>query len=76
MIYELEPAQYDRVRPLTGGLDMHLSVQAVLDGTIAGQVWADDAAAPRATYIRTPEASISLARPTMRPSTRRWPSCC
>src|SRR5690349_6056146 len=55
MIYQLEPAQFARVRPLVAGLDYHLSIQAVLDGTVTGEVWVDDVAAPRATYMVTPE---------------------
>ena len=55
MIYSLEPAQYARVQPLVAGLNYHLSIQAVIEGTVAGEVWVDDVTTPQTTYVVTPE---------------------
>lgn len=55
MIHELTAGDYPRVRALVAGLTYHLSIQAVIDGTVAGRIWVDDARAPQATFIMTPE---------------------
>lgn len=63
MLYELEPAQFACVRPLITELAYHLSIQAVIDGTVAGQIWVDDVAAPQAAFIRTPEGTYLAGSP-------------
>lgn len=55
MIHELAAADFPRVRALVAGLAYHLSVQAVIDGTVAGRIWVDDELEPQATFIMTPE---------------------
>ena len=64
MLYELEPAQFARVRPLVTELAHHLSILAVIDGTVKGTIWVDDMAAPQSTFIRTPEGSYLGGAPT------------
>ncbi len=55
MLHELAAADYPRVRALVAGLTYHLSIQAVIEGTVAGRIWVDDALDPQATFILTPE---------------------
>jgi len=55
MIHELLPAEYPRIRPIVVGLADHLSIQAVIDGTVSGQIWVDNVPMPRTTFILTPE---------------------
>ncbi|HUY76553.1 MAG TPA: GNAT family N-acetyltransferase [Ktedonobacterales bacterium] len=55
MIYELAAEDYHRVRALVAGLTYHLSVQAVIDGTVAGHIWVDDLLNPQAAFMLTPE---------------------
>jgi RimJ/RimL family protein N-acetyltransferase len=55
MIHELAAGDYPRVRALVAGLTYHLSIQAVIDGTVAGRIWVDDGLDPQATFILTPE---------------------
>lgn len=42
MLYELAAEDYPRARALVAGLMYHLSIQAVIDGTVAGTIWVDD----------------------------------
>lgn len=55
MIHELTVGDYPRVRALVAGLTYHLSIQAVIEGTVAGRIWVDDGLDPQATFILTPE---------------------
>ncbi len=55
MIYELASAEYHRVRALVAGLAYHLSIQAVIDGTVSGRIWVDDVLTPQATFVLAPE---------------------
>jgi hypothetical protein len=55
MLHELAAADYPRVRALVAGLTYHLSIQAVIEGTVAGRIWVDDGLDPQATFILTPE---------------------
>lgn len=57
MINELPRPAYEGVRPLFAGLDYHLSIAAVIDGTMPGRILADDAGQPRAALISSPEGS-------------------
>jgi RimJ/RimL family protein N-acetyltransferase len=63
MIYELAPEDYSRVQALVAGLSAHLSIAAVLEGSVAGQIWVDDARAPQATFIQTPEGQYLAGNP-------------
>ena len=76
MIYELATEEYPRVRALVAGLAYHLSIQAVIEGTVAGRVWVDDALAPQAAFIITPEGQYLAGEPTTPPFSNRWQSCC
>lgn len=51
MIYELEPQDYDRVRPLFAGWHLYLIVYAVIDGTCPGKIYVDDRENPRTALI-------------------------
>ncbi|MCU0495245.1 MAG: GNAT family N-acetyltransferase [Chloroflexaceae bacterium] len=65
MPIELEPSHYAATRPLFAALDQHLSLHAVLDGTMPGAVYADDAAAPTAALVWSPEgAYLAAASPS------------
>lgn len=64
MIYELAPADYARVRALVAGLAYHLSIQAVIDGTVAGRIWVDDVVAPAVAFVLTPEGQYLAGAPT------------
>ena len=44
MIYKLDKADHEKVRPLFRALEFHLSSMAVLDGSNPGQVFVDDLA--------------------------------
>jgi GNAT superfamily N-acetyltransferase len=51
-IHRIEPHGYERVRPLFAELsDINLHIEAVLDGTSPGRVYADGAAQPQAACI-------------------------
>src|SRR5678815_5638655 len=65
MLYELEPAQFARVRPLVAELAYHLSILAVIEGTVRGNIWVDDVAAPQSTFIRTPEGTYLAGEPAI-----------
>src|SRR5689334_2762571 len=64
MIYELAAVDYARVHPLVAGLASHLSIQAVIDGTVAGRIWVDSVLAPQATFVLTPEGQYLAGTPT------------
>jgi hypothetical protein len=55
MIHELAAGDSPRVRVLVAGLTYHLSIQAVIDGTVAGRIWVDNGLDSRATFMLTPE---------------------
>ena len=63
MIYELAPKDYPRVQALVAGLTAHLSVQAVLERSVSGEVWVDDARNPQAAFILTPEGQYLAGDP-------------
>jgi RimJ/RimL family protein N-acetyltransferase len=51
-IQEIEPKDYERLRPIMAGLSaIQLNVAAILDGTCPGRVYADDVAHPRTAYL-------------------------
>jgi len=55
MLYEIAEADFDKVRPLTKEQPLVLAVDAVLDGTCPGAVWADDPDVFNAAIVETPE---------------------
>ncbi len=55
MMHQLIAKQYSLVSPLIAGLENHLSVQAVIEGTVEGQIWVDNPSAPRSVWFETPE---------------------
>jgi RimJ/RimL family protein N-acetyltransferase len=63
MIYELASEDYPRVEPLVAGLSSHLSIKAVIEGSVSGEVWADDARNPGATFVLTPEGQYLAGDP-------------
>lgn len=63
MLYVLAPEDYPRVRSLVAPLTAHLSVTAVIEGSVAGEVWVDDAHAPQATFVQTPEGQYLAGNP-------------
>jgi RimJ/RimL family protein N-acetyltransferase len=60
-MYQLDPKDYGRVRPLFGGLDHALAIDSILDGHTTGQVYADDVAAPRTALVGTLQGDLYLA---------------
>lgn len=47
MLYQLDPAQFDKIAPLFRALDIHLATRALFAGTTRAQVWVDDPLNPR-----------------------------
>ncbi len=54
-MHKLDPTDFDRVRPLVWPLSLACAVDATLDGTCPGSVWANDPATPTAAMVVTPE---------------------
>ncbi len=63
MIHELQPAAFERARPLFLDLRFHLASAAVLDGNSPGLILVDDAARPRSAYMLSPEGSYLAGDP-------------
>jgi GNAT superfamily N-acetyltransferase len=63
MIYKLDPANYEHVRPLFRSLEFHLSSAAVLDGNNPGQVFVDDPNRPQSAFMFSPEACYLAGDP-------------
>jgi GNAT superfamily N-acetyltransferase len=57
VVTELPRHAYQRVLPLFSDLGYHLSIAAVIAGTMPGQVFVDDPADPRVALISSPEGS-------------------
>ena len=55
MIYTLDKAEYEKVRPLFRVLEFHLTSAAVLDGNNPGLVFVDDPARPQSAFMFSPE---------------------
>jgi RimJ/RimL family protein N-acetyltransferase len=51
MIYELNKQDYEKVRPLYQGLDYHLTIRAVIEGTGPGRIYVDNVSAPKTAFI-------------------------
>ncbi|MHA2370739.1 MAG: GNAT family N-acetyltransferase [Candidatus Hodarchaeales archaeon] len=55
IMYELDPAEYERVRPLLGELmEYNLHLVAILEGTSKGQLYVDEIETPRTAMVATP----------------------
>jgi GNAT superfamily N-acetyltransferase len=70
-MYPLDPKDYERVRPLFGGLHHVLAIDSILDGHTMGQVYADDVAAPRTALAGTLQGDLYLAGEADDPATNR-----
>ena len=55
MLEQLSLAEMSIARPLLDGLDDHLIIQAVLDGTSPGNIYVDDRRHPRAVFVDSAE---------------------
>lgn len=65
MIYELEPKEYEQVRPLYADWWPYLVIFAVIEGRCPGQIYVDDLRAPRAALLWDHvEGELYLARST------------
>ncbi len=51
MLQELQPSQFEIVRPLFHALDYHLYLFAVIEGKSPGQIFVDDVSAPTVALI-------------------------
>jgi RimJ/RimL family protein N-acetyltransferase len=60
---ELEPTDFESVRPLFEPLRFHLASAAVLDGNSPGRVFVDDAARPRSAFMLSPEGCYLAGDP-------------
>jgi RimJ/RimL family protein N-acetyltransferase len=49
-MYELEVADYDRARAAFQGMEHHLAVQAILEGSVPARILVDDPIRPRAAF--------------------------
>jgi hypothetical protein len=63
MIYKLDPANYEHVRPLFRALEFHLTSAAVLDGHNPGRVCVDDPARPQSAFMFSPEGCYLVGNP-------------
>lgn len=55
MLHELERSDFEAVRSLVRQIPLACAVEATLDGTCPGRVWVNDAVAPTAAVVDTPE---------------------
>ena len=55
MLYELKGRQRADIITLVQGLASHLSVTAVIEGAVKGEVWVDQPESPTSVYLITPE---------------------
>lgn len=60
-MYQLDPENYARVRPLFGGLRHVLAIDSIIDGHTTGGVYADDAEAPRTALAADLQGDLYLA---------------
>jgi RimJ/RimL family protein N-acetyltransferase len=63
MIYELNKASYEKVRPLFRALEYHLTSAAVLDGNNPGRVFVDHLDNPRTAFMFSPEGCYLAGNP-------------
>jgi RimJ/RimL family protein N-acetyltransferase len=57
VVVELAPHAYPRVAPLFAELGHHLSIAAVLTGTMPGRVFADAGSTPQTVLVSSPEGN-------------------
>jgi epoxide hydrolase-like predicted phosphatase len=62
VIYRLDQAHYERMRPLFRALEFHLTSAAVLDGNNPGQVFVDDLTEPQSAFMASPEGCYLAGR--------------
>jgi RimJ/RimL family protein N-acetyltransferase len=60
---ELQGKQLEFARPLFQDLDYHLSIFAVIEGTVQGKIWVDSKSHPRTAFALTPEAQYLAGDP-------------
>jgi len=58
MLHELEPNQYERVRPLFRGFDYSLSIYAAIEGNNPGRIFVDDVNQPGTALALTIEGYL------------------
>jgi hypothetical protein len=51
MIYKFKEQDYEKVRPLYQGLDYHLTIRAVIEGTSPGRIYVDDVRSPKTAFM-------------------------
>ena len=51
MIYELKQQDYEKVRPLYQGLEYHLTIRAVIEGTSPGRIFVDNVRDPKTAFM-------------------------
>jgi len=51
MIYELQANEFERVRPLFGGLKNRVAIHAIIEGNALGRVFVDDPGKPTAAFM-------------------------
>ena len=62
-MFELTEKDCEKALPIVRGLDYNLSLYAVIEGTVLGEIWVDNAAQPRAVFALTPEAQYLAGDP-------------
>jgi RimJ/RimL family protein N-acetyltransferase len=62
-MYELKPADYERVRSLFRPLRYHLTSAAVIDGNSPGRVFVDDPGRPGTCFMLSPEGCYLAGDP-------------
>jgi RimJ/RimL family protein N-acetyltransferase len=60
---ELQGRQLELARPLFHALDFNLSIFAVIDGTVQGNIWVDNLSSPKTAFAITPEAQYLAGDP-------------
>jgi RimJ/RimL family protein N-acetyltransferase len=63
MLDQLSIAEMSSARPLFAGMDDHLIIQAVLDGTSPGSVYVDDRRHPTAAFVSSAEGHYLAGSP-------------
>ncbi len=64
MIHHLDQNQFERTRALFSGIAAYqLSAAAVIDGTMPGDIWADDIESPQSAYMVSPEGAFLAGNP-------------
>ena len=61
MIQKLEADEYQRVSPIFGELDYNLEIKAIVEGTMSGRIYVDDAEKPSTAFIWNNYSKFFLA---------------